>query len=151
MHGVWGSGLWPRVVAGTVGVAALTELTASHAVGGGGSGTRVCWGLVPTIVGTSGDDVLRGSGSDVIVGGAGRDRIFGGPGFDWICGDGGDDVVSGEGGRALVRGGAGNDLLRGGAGGRPRGEGDHLQGGEGRDRLFGSRRHDTSAVGPVVT
>jgi serralysin len=66
-----------------------------------------CNGLKPTILGTSGPDVIQGtSGDDVIVGGAGRDRIDGGGGNDTICGGRGKDVLIG---------GTGNDVLIGGA------------------------------------
>jgi hemolysin type calcium-binding protein len=83
---------WPRVVvAGTVGVAVLAALTASEAAAGGGSADR-CFGRAPTIVGTNGADVLRGTtpGPDVIVGRGGDDRIRPGRGLDRVCSGSGD-------------------------------------------------------------
>ncbi len=60
------------------------------------------------IVGTSGNDVLRGS--------AMGEGIFGRDGNDKIFASGGNDHLFGEGGNDLLHGGAGNDLLNGGAG-----------------------------------
>lgn len=65
-----------------------------------------------TIVGTSGDDVLRGTARD-----------------DVICGRGGDDRLLGLGGDDLLLGGRGRDTLRGGPGD------DELVGGRGKDVL----------------
>ena len=65
---------------------------------GAGGGTPApdpvtCAGLVPTIVGTAGDDVLSGTpGDDVIVGLAGDDVIIGRGGDDVICGGDGADL-----------------------------------------------------------
>ena len=65
-----------------------------------------------TIVGTSGDDVLRGTAR-----------------ADVICGRGGDDRLLGLGGDDLLIGGQGRDTLRGGPGD------DELVGGRGKDVL----------------
>ena len=78
--------------------------------------------VVCDIVGTPGDDVLRGTPKD-----------------DRICGFSGDDVLVGGGGMDELRGGAGNDRL---VGGRGR---DTLLGEEGADRLFGGGGRDTLA------
>jgi Ca2+-binding RTX toxin-like protein len=62
-----------------------------------------CGGLVATIVGTDGDDVLAGTdGNDVIAGLGGSDLIVGYAGKDTLCG--------GSGHTALL-GGDGNDTL----------------------------------------
>lgn len=79
-----------------------------------------CFGQDPTIVGTSGDDDLRGTngfdvisalegddrvrglgGTDFLCAGAGDDRVFGGPGFDAIESSTGADEAFGEGGDDL--------------------------------------------------
>ena len=83
-----------------------------------------CAGQAPTIVGTAGDDVLRG--------GPGRDVVIGLGGDDTIRGLGGDDLLCGGEGTDVVRGGAGDDLLLGGLGAGV------LSGGAGDDRLIGS-------------
>ncbi len=89
-----------------------------------------CDGLRPTILGTAGDDVLRGTnGRDVIMGLGGNDRIDGANGDDVICGGAGDDAIEGGNGVDTLLGGFGNDSLRGGNGG------DRLIGGPGDDVL----------------
>ncbi|WP_319803463.1 ExeM/NucH family extracellular endonuclease [Planctomonas psychrotolerans] len=89
-----------------------------------------CFGLVPTIVGTNGDDVLTGTnGRDVIMGLGGNDTIVGGTGDDVICGGAGDDRLTGSNGADVLLGGFGNDILDGGNGD------DTLIGGPGEDRL----------------
>jgi glycosidase/Ca2+-binding RTX toxin-like protein len=101
-----------------------------------------CNGLVPTIVGTTGDDVLTGtSGNDVIAGLGGNDVIAGLGGNDTICGDAGDDVIQGGAGSDKVYGGDGNDALDGGAGN------DALDGGAGNDALAGGAGNDALAGG----
>jgi hypothetical protein len=56
----------------------------------------MCDGKPATIVGTTGDDVLRGTdGDDVIVGRGGSDRLVGRGGNDALCGGNGDDVLVG--------------------------------------------------------
>jgi predicted extracellular nuclease len=85
-----------------------------------------CQGLLPTITGSNGDDVLVGTarvdvimglgGDDVITGGNEKDVICGGAGTDRVSGDNGDDVVSGGFGDDDVHGGNGNDTLIGGPG-----------------------------------
>ena len=78
---------------------------------------RTCHGEVPTIIGTQGDDVIRGTAKrDVIVAGGGNDIIYGRGGNDIICAGGGEDVVYGGGGRDIIRGGTGFDELIGGRG-----------------------------------
>ncbi len=109
--------------------------------------TPRCRGLVATIVGTDGPDVLVGThGPDVIFAGAGDDRITGNDGDDIICaGPGADHVDAGAGrdtvlggsGADTIRGGSGDDLLRGGNGA------DVLDGEGGRDRVNGQSGNDT--------
>ena len=64
-----------------------------------------CFGLPPTIAGTSDNDRLRGT--------SGPDVIRGGEGNDVIRGLGGDDAICGGAGHDLQIGGAGNDKLLG--------------------------------------
>jgi Ca2+-binding RTX toxin-like protein len=106
-----------------------------------------CAGLVPTVVGTTGADVLNGSafadvidtlggndvvnglgGNDVICGGAGRDGLRGGPGRDTLYGQAGPDKLVGGNGRDKLVGGKGKDKLIGGKGK------DKLKGGKGKDK-----------------
>ncbi|MBA2692155.1 MAG: hypothetical protein H0U65_06640 [Rubrobacter sp.] len=72
-----------------------------------------------TIVGTPGNDILRGT-----------------PGRDVICGGAGNDIIKGMGGNDVLRGGPGNDILYGGGGN------DTLLGGPGRDILRGEAGND---------
>ena len=89
-----------------------------------------CQGLLPTIRGTQGDDVLTGSnGRDVIMGLGGNDVIRGGNGDDVVCGGAGTDRPSGDNGDDVLVGGFGEDELAGGNGA------DVLVGGPGADRL----------------
>jgi RTX calcium-binding nonapeptide repeat (4 copies)/WD40-like Beta Propeller Repeat len=81
--------------------------------------------VVCDIVGTPGNDMLRGT-----------------PSADRICGFGGDDVLIGGDGWDELRGGAGNDRLIGGRGR------DVLVGELGDDRLFGGSGRDTLVGGP---
>lgn len=114
-------------------------------------GPAACGGRVPTIVGTSGDDVLRGgNGVDVIDGGGGNDVISGGNGDDVLCGGQGLDRVSGGNGDDTLVGGDGDDVLTGGNGDDTLdGEGgvDQLSGGNGVDRLTGAAGNDALVGG----
>jgi predicted extracellular nuclease len=97
-----------------------------------------CGGLVPTIVGTEGNDVLVGTNKpDVILGLGGNDVILGGNGDDVICGGLGNDLISGDNGDDVVLGGFGNDWLAGGNGR------DRLVGGPGQDFLDQGRGRGT--------
>ncbi len=79
-----------------------------------------------TVIGTSGDDILRGTagddvicgfgGDDVIRGLGGDDTIDGGPGDDRVWAGKGDDVVIAGPGDDDIRGGPGVDHLNGGSG-----------------------------------
>jgi Ca2+-binding RTX toxin-like protein len=85
-----------------------------------------CGGLVPTVVGTAGPDVTRGSefadvistlgGNDVVSGLAGNDIICGGPGRDTLKGGKGKDRLLGQAGKDRLIGGKGKDRLKGGKG-----------------------------------
>lgn len=98
-----------------------------------------CNGLVPTIRGTNGDDVLGGTnGRDVIMGLGGNDVISGFNGDDVICGGAGNDVLSGDNGNDTLLGGLGDDRLDGGRGD------DRLVGGPGTDVLIQGRGRGVS-------
>lgn len=88
-----------------------------------------CADLAPfskTIIGTNGDDNLKGSagndlifardGNDTVDGGAGSDCIVGGEGNDTLSGGTGDDVILGGNGDDNLSGSSGNDSLFGGSG-----------------------------------
>lgn len=78
---------------------------------------RRCGGRFPTLVGTTGRDVLRGSRfADVISTLGGRDVVRGLKGNDVVCGGKGRDRLLGGAGRDRLLGGAGRDVLRGGPG-----------------------------------
>ncbi len=109
-----------------------------------GAAPPSCGGRTATVVGTTGDDTLRGTrradvvvalaGDDSVDGGGGDDLVCGGSGVDRIDGGAGDDRLLGQGDR-LDRGPAGTTLT-----------GDVLDGGPGDDVLDGgrdTRRADT--------
>ncbi len=90
-----------------------------------------CNGLVPTIRGTAGDDVLRGgNGVDVVMGLGGDDTITGGNGDDVVCGGAGNDSLTGDNGDDRLLGGFGVDRLDGADGD------DTLVGGPGDDDVL---------------
>ena len=96
-----------------------------------------CNGLLPTITGTTGPDVLTGTDEiDVIMGLGGADTIHGGNASDVVCGGAGDDIVSGDNGDDVLLGGFGADRLAGGNGD------DTLIGGPDVDVLLGDRGVD---------
>ena len=95
-----------------------------------------CQGLVPTIRGTNGNDVIKaGNGVNVIMGLGGDDVITGGTGDDVICGGAGVDRLDGGLGDDVLLGGFGDDVLLGGNGA------DTLIGGPGTDVLIQGRGH----------
>ena len=113
---------------GLVAVLGLLALAASPAV----SAQATCNGKVATIVGTAGDDVLRGTKlPDVIAGLEGNDSITGASGNDTICGGPGNDVISAGNGHDFIDAGTGDDTLIGGFGN------DFLSGGLGNDLVNG--------------
>jgi Ca2+-binding RTX toxin-like protein len=64
------------------------------------------------LLGTAGDDVLRGDhGMDQLFGFKGDDRLIGGAGADRLHGGGGDDVLIGGFGTDRLSGGGGADLF----------------------------------------
>lgn len=114
-----------------------------------------CIGQPATIVGTDGDDVLKGTtGPDVVSLGDGNDRfndkggddiVCGGPGADYLWGSDGDDRLYGEAGADTIYGVLGDDLLDGGL------DNDELwddsvpfplRGGDGADDLLGGDGND---------
>jgi Ca2+-binding RTX toxin-like protein len=106
--------------------------------------TPRCHGKKATIVGTAGDDVIRGTDRpDVIVGLGGDDTIYGGLGNDIICGGAGDDLIHGGRGNDLIDGGAGTDRVFGDLGD------DKVTGGGGNeDEVSGGLGIDTVSGGP---
>jgi len=106
---------------------------------------QLCKGREPTILGTSGRDVIYGTaGPDIIHGLAGKDKIYGLGGNDIICGGGGNDVIKGGDGRDLLIGNSGNDRLIGNSGN------DRLIGKAGDDSLQGRGGYDTLYGGPAI-
>jgi Ca2+-binding RTX toxin-like protein len=96
-----------------------------------------CGGLTPTLLGTLGDEKLKGTGADnVIVGLDGRDTILAGGGNDVACGGDGADRIEGSNGQDRLYGDAGKDKLFG-QGGK-----DKLYGGSQRDVIFGGNKND---------
>lgn len=82
-----------------------------------GQRSATCGGEAATIVGTGGDDNIRGTmGHDVIVARGGDDLIRALAGHDTVCGGAGNDVLNGGRGNDLLNGQRGNDVLRGGPG-----------------------------------
>jgi Ca2+-binding RTX toxin-like protein len=95
---------------------------------------QVCGGMVPTITGTAGRDVLTGTaGNDIISAGGGNDIINGMGGNDFLCGGPGSDRLVGGGGNDFLFGEAGSDS------GGNRG----LFGGPGTDYVYGGYGIDT--------
>lgn len=95
--------------------------------------TSTCAGLIPSIVGTDGNDSILGTEApDVIQGLGGNDTISGRGGDDIVCGGDGGDTIFGHAGADRILGEAGDDDLFGGDGN------DDMDGGDGRDRLFGA-------------
>ena len=128
----------------------LTLLVAAAFVAHAGADTQLatevprCHGRKATIIGTSGDDVLRGTPHrDVIWGGPGNDVIWGGLGNDIICGGAGNDLIHGGRGNDLLDGGPGTDRIFGDLGD------DKVLGGSGdRDEVSGGLGIDTVSGGP---
>lgn len=113
-----------------------TETTTVVAAGGDGA-AATCGGRSPTIVGTTGNDVLVGTAkNDVILALGGNDTVRGLGGKDIVCGAAGNDTIKGKAGNDLLKGGSGDDRIRGGGGD------DVLRGGGGFDRLFGGTGAD---------
>jgi len=109
-----------------------------------------CFGERATIVGTLGDDVLRGTRrADVIVGRGGDDTIRGEGRGDLICGGGGNDSVFGGGGNDRTSGGSGDDEIWG------QGGFDSAVPGQGDDFVDGGARPEDEVIyldasGPIT-
>ena len=84
----------------------------------------ICQGLLATIVGTPGNDIITGT-----------------PGRDIIQGRGGDDIIKGLGGDDVICGGRDTDVLYGGAGH------DRLDGGDSSDFCDGGNPIDGDTAG----
>ena len=99
---------------------------------------RSCGGKRATIVGTSGNDVLKSKkASDVILGLGGNDRISAGSnGNDVVCGGDGNDRINGNRGNNVLIGEDGNDTILG------QGGNDNMVGGGGKDRIVGGSGND---------
>ena len=93
-----------------------------------------CMGKAATVVGTTGDDLLRGT--------IGRDVIWAGPGNDVVHGERGNDLICGGSGSDLVDGGRNNDRVDGGPG-----DGDRSYGGLGDDQVNGGPGDGDEAAG----
>ena len=88
-----------------------------------------CAGKVVTILGSTGNDILRATGKrDVIKGDTGNDTIVARKGNDVVCGGSGNDVLKGGSGNDKLLGQAGNDRGKGGKGT------DTFKGGPGKDK-----------------
>jgi len=136
-----------RLDAGTASGAALSYATSIAGVRvdlaggfGGAAGERdVIVGRVTGVVGSGGDDDLRGTDADEgLNGGGGNDALYGRGGADTLEGGRGDD---------LMVGGTGDDLVYEDGKSRPE-ERDRAEGGPGDDVLFASRGRDTLVGGP---
>lgn len=91
-----------------------------------------------TLIGTDGDDTLRGKNSnDIIRGGLGIDSLYGGNGQDDLSGDEGNDTLYGGNGKDTLSGGLDDDTLYGDNGK------DYLSGDDGNDTLYGGNGVDT--------
>jgi Ca2+-binding RTX toxin-like protein len=111
----------------------VAPLTSSASSAAGLAARVTCHGRVATIVGTPGDDFLRGTKrADVIAGQGGDDGIRGGGGNDVICGGAGLDDIRGGNGDNRLLGGAGNDAIR------ARGGNDFIAGNDGKDFIVAS-------------
>ena len=112
---------------------------------------ELCSGEEPTVVGTGGDDRLRGTKQrDVIDARSGDDLIRDVSRNDKVCGARGDDVVRAGSGFLSLFGGPGSDLIVA-TGPRPKPCDDtgscvypesFVSGGAGRDVLIGGRHHE---------
>ena len=92
------------------------------------------------VIGTNGNDILRGNGlAQTFKGRNGNDRITAGGGDDRVIGGKGNDSLFGEAGNDRLLGSSGNDNLSGGAGN------DRLLSGDGSERLNGVNPSDRNA------
>src|SRR4051794_32357947 len=109
------AGRWAGALAAAafLGALAVPLATATPA----GAAPLRCMGLVPTIVGTTGNDALDGtSGRDVIAGLEGNDVLRGFGGNDVLCGGEGTNIYDGGADQDVLAGGSGDDSFAGGDG-----------------------------------
>jgi Tol biopolymer transport system component len=100
------------------------------------------WRPICDIYGTNGDDLLTGTpGDDLICGLRGNDRIHGGGGNDTILGGDGNDSIAGGAGTDRLFGASGNDRLY-----ALDGKADVVNGGPGRDRMWGDEVDTVSEI-----
>lgn len=117
------------------GAAALAVMLLPALGADGAKKVPKCFGETPTIVGTKGNDKLRGTnGDDVIVGLGGKDNIGSKDGDDLVCSNGGNDLVNTSTGEDKLKGGGGADVLHGVD------DDDLILGGPGDDTLLDGRR-----------
>ncbi|HWB71231.1 MAG TPA: MopE-related protein [Egibacteraceae bacterium] len=117
-----------------------TLLAGMPTISTAGAENETCGGLLVTILGTSGNDVLVGTpGDDVITGLQGDDLLIGQAGNDVVCGGNGDDTLLGGYGGDSLLGENGDDLLIGGP------DDDALDGGTGVDVEYGTVGDDILA------
>lgn len=121
-----------------LGASVLAAVTVVGVAAPAEAATRTCFGVKATIVGTDGDDVIRGTaGPDVIVALRGKDRVLGRGGEDTVCAGVGADEILGGGGADALSGGHGDDRSFGGDGR------DGFFGGMGDDQHFGGSGDDS--------
>lgn len=126
-----------RGIASIIVAASISALVALPLATEASAATPKCFGQRATIVGTNGDDVIKGTPrADVIVARGGNDIISGGGGKDRICGGSGADTIRGGVGADWINGGWGNDTLGGSKGD------DKIFGMQGHDKLLGSYGND---------
>ena len=96
--------------------AVRVNLVTAEATGGDAEGDVIM--NIENIVGSAGDDWLRGDANDnALTGGTGADTLIGGGGNDALTGGAGDDTLNGGEGDDTLTGGAGADTITGGPGG----------------------------------
>jgi len=89
---------------------AVFDLSAGTATAGGQTEAMVS---IENLVGTTGDDTIRGSAwSNTLTGGQGNDIIFSGDNTDTVYGGAGDDQIQGGYSTDILYGEAGNDTFR---------------------------------------
>lgn len=97
---------------GVLGTDSLVGFENVSLTGGGGNDTLDAGlapsGLIITLIG--------GAGNDVLIGGVASDLLQGGDGDDVINGGAGSDTIDGQDGNDILTGGLDNDILTGGAG-----------------------------------
>ena len=152
-----------RSAAAAAGIVVLAS-AAVMPLSGAEAAEPLCFGLTPTLVGTSGDDefttvdgqvdiIYGGEGSDVLrsegedgtgndpgdflCGGPGNDYIGGGDGPDHINGGDGDDDVDGWRGTDVIQGNAGDDFVTDDSIFSNDRVDDTLRGGPGNDQMYG--------------